>query len=297
MLVVIALGTGLGIRFAGQHAASSTASPPSLGNGTEPNPPTIPLINGVSNDSSLASVITADNDRHLFFQDINGTLRHAVFSTSQNSWLSSVDFVVTPTKARNKTPIAALDVSTSVDILAIDVYFVDENNTLDVVRYYSGYAPVVHGSLGLLNGSFIASPETKSLSIIRPGAPNPSTNSRSEIDLYDGVLLFYENPSHNITVLQNTVFNSSNASTSSSTGDWAWNNVSDIFNPQNYKNSPGGWIGSPFSAVLFGDIFSACFFAPQSIDGESTPYFTFFAENISTPIGKRFTRLFVLLQV
>ena len=238
------LGVGLGVGLQRQHSLDTLPSTDSSGQSTTtpavPSPTSPVLVNGAMKDTSLASVTTANNDRHLFFQDINSTLRHAIYSTSQDTWLSSVDFLITPQRPRNGTPIAVLDASAGADPgLPVNVYFVDENNNLAAVQF----PPTMAGNL--LNNSFFVFPETRSLSVVQL----PSS---------DQTFLFYESPYQNVTVLEGM-------QTGPLGGIWIWNNVSDIFNAQNFGFPSEGWFGAPFSAAIdeVGEL-NSFFFNPQS---------------------------------
>ena len=60
----------------------------------------------ILNDTSLAALILANGDRHLFFQDNTGLIRRAVRTASNNQWSTSPTLSV-DSNAKNHTPLAA----------------------------------------------------------------------------------------------------------------------------------------------------------------------------------------------
>lgn len=66
--------------------------PTSITSSTVSTPSTLPsatatasaLTHGAMLDTFIASVVTSGDSRQLFFQDFNGTLRHAVYSAETN---------------------------------------------------------------------------------------------------------------------------------------------------------------------------------------------------------------------
>ena len=59
------------------------------------------------NDTSIGGVVDANNDRHVFFQDNTGLIRHAWFFDSIKQWKTSTEPVVA-SNAKNLTPMAAV---------------------------------------------------------------------------------------------------------------------------------------------------------------------------------------------
>ena len=118
---------------------------------------------GALNDTSLAAVLTSDGNRHLFLQDINGTLRHAVFSSVENLWLSNVDYLLpddTFSPPRLGTPITTIYPSAiNNDFETILVYYVNVENTLSLI-YYDTSAGKVDSS-DILNRSIAIEPNSR----------------------------------------------------------------------------------------------------------------------------------------
>ncbi len=60
----------------------------------------------VLNDTSLAAVILANGDRHLYFQDNTGLIRYAVHTASINQWDTRPHLNVSLSTPKNRTPLA-----------------------------------------------------------------------------------------------------------------------------------------------------------------------------------------------
>ena len=98
-VLAIALGLGLGFGLKKSGIGNSQSNP----NGAE-GPP---LTRGIANDSSFAAVTQLDGTRHVFFQDINGSIRQAISSRagSAEEWPEvSLDQIIA-TDARASTPL------------------------------------------------------------------------------------------------------------------------------------------------------------------------------------------------
>lgn len=50
----------------------------------------------ILNNTSIASCIVSNGDRHLFFQDNNNTIRHAVRPASSNQWITKITQLAIP---------------------------------------------------------------------------------------------------------------------------------------------------------------------------------------------------------
>ena len=250
MTTILGVGLGVGLGLVQQHPSPDVAA-------------SIPLINGALNDTSLASVITADKNRHLFFQDVNNTIRHAIFAASQNAWLPSIGFINSPRQPKKYTPISVLDVSNassaethvsaSTSLVVIDIFYVDVNNTIAAFQYIdlNGNDSGVFLTYDyLLNSSFPVYKDTRSLSVSQ-FLSNSSNGSAS--DIFSNVFLLSESPGRNITVLQ--------GSHSGGSIKWTWQNITQSFYQKMQAIPQGAWIGSPFSASksFDGRAISGCF--------------------------------------
>ena len=188
IILMLVAAVGLGIGLGVTRSKSNTSSPPA------------PLTHGAMNDTSLASLVTMDNDRHIFFQDVNGTL-----SSRQREWLPSVDYVHTQQKPRNNTPIATWELSANSGTVIL-VYFVVEDNTLAAVRYRSSgvfdYMGSESSSMGsLLNRSLSVPNGTRSLSL-STALSNQTLNLSTSPSTISAGYLYFEDPTHNVTVLE-----------------------------------------------------------------------------------------------
>ncbi|KAG8525650.1 uncharacterized protein KY384_000410 [Bacidia gigantensis] len=99
------------------------------GNSTTTGSPTSSRKHGVYANSSFASVETSDRNRHVFFQDLDGTLRYCKCAGN-----CSVDLRVGIQDARNSTPMSAIaDASDN-----IYLFYIQNNNSLTSQRSVSG---------------------------------------------------------------------------------------------------------------------------------------------------------------
>ena len=56
--------------------------------------------------TSVAILASANGDKHLFFQENSGSIRQALYDSSNEEWTSDVNNIVV-TNAKNNTPIVA----------------------------------------------------------------------------------------------------------------------------------------------------------------------------------------------
>ena len=59
----------------------------------------------VLNDSSLAVILSANNDRHLFFQGPQGVIRRMIYRTNNNQWIADPGPIAI-SDAKHLTPLA-----------------------------------------------------------------------------------------------------------------------------------------------------------------------------------------------
>lgn len=269
LVVAIALGVGLGVGLHNQRTSSmaSNATGIAISSTAISSAPAssetsiaVLLKHGARNHTSLAAV-SYNGDRHLFFQDINSTIRHKRYSASAGSWLPSNDWITNGPVPKNNTPMAAIEspaMNPSNDV--INVFYITTNNTLAV----GSYVPVGPDWVGnpVLDTSYLTLPSASSLSV---------TRLQSNVSASDELFLFYESPESNVTILHGLYFDA---------GDkWEWQNVSDSFYPQNSSQSQGGWLGSPFSVSTdngpqengASEGLSAFFFNPASVYDDASP--------------------------
>lgn len=169
--LALGLGLGLGLRRTEASHASSIATDPSSVAVPTPTPTPTFLSRGILNDTSLATVITSDDNPHVFFQDYTGSLRHTVFSKSTNSWLDDIDYVNTPKAPRVHTPIAASGTQVELVVDGFDVeltyvFYIDVNNLLSVASYSASDGDLGGFAAPAINSTFVTEPGSRSLSII-----------------------------------------------------------------------------------------------------------------------------------
>ena len=138
-IAIAAAAIGVGIYF-GRRAEAHTRSVPNLSlfylhwlilsssskefnagsNATFP-PSNAPLAkHGILNDSSLAALSLLNGDRRLFYQEHNGQIKQAAYSSSSREWPSTLISVVA-SDARNNTPLAAITLADDADLLNLEV--------------------------------------------------------------------------------------------------------------------------------------------------------------------------------
>ena len=283
MIIAIALGVGLGtgLRKSQGEAGGTSSSSGSTGssNSTSPsNATSHALTLGALNNTSLAAVTTPDGNRHIFLQDINGTLRHAVYSSAANFWLPDADFLLPPVPVsppRLGTPITATCHTNVSGYGLILVYYVNVNETISAIHYETDL-----GAMGgdVFNGSTVVKPDSHCVSAL--------TVEYDVYEHYSYALLFFEAPSGNISFLYGQT-----------TSDlvWEWQNMSGMLasnlrqdHPPDVKASLGcPWISfsQRTNNSLNLNAVEAAFFNPGILMNASEPVATGIAFTNATDIG------------
>lgn len=257
-LLAVALGVGLGqgLRHSGTlNRSPSNSSPPS----SSPNPL---LKHGAQNGTSLA-VAMAGGYEHVFFQDLNGSLRHTASSTYTPSWSTSENFIATQLLVRNNTPLAVTDASESSFVL--HVFFLDENGLVAVVAYSSD--ATVNGLRIPMNNSIKVADESQTLSF---SSTNPILNNTTA----EGFLLF-EAANGNVSVLRGYCFRTENPPYST----WQWHDVSNnIYTPIIYssisRSDYSTWLSTPLGSFSYvysetnNQSLSIYFFNPEALSNK-----------------------------
>ena len=257
---ILAISVGLGVGLSKQQ--SSPKASPSL----------LPLKHGALNDTSLGALLDSHGDRHLFFQNIDDTLQHATFSSSLGEWLP-IHSITMERKPRKYTPISALEEQSRDGETGIDVYYVDENNLLTIVELSS-----LNSVSKSVNTSFLVSASARSLDV--------ALLQSDPIGLSE-VLIIYESPTHNVTVLRSTVSMSETGSTSNR----AWENISEAFYKPFTEVELNAWIGAPFGVASIpqrarlGDL-DGWFFNPGHATDDAVPAFLYWNEANASSLGK-----------
>ena len=208
----------------------SSASPTSTS--TSPELTTIPALeNGVLEDTSLATVTTTAGSRHVFFQDFNQSLRHAVYDIHASKWLDGADYIYTKELPQNHTPIAAAMVDGIPN--HIHLFYINTMGVLDAIVFVNGQSFGDYSNLVLMNDSFQAALGSRTLSVSQLAC---AQNGTAE------ALLLYEEPTGNVTVLHGYFPEAFDKP------QWLWQNVSDAVHTSLAKY--GTWLQAPVASNL-----------------------------------------------
>ena len=246
------LGIGLGAGLAVVLRRDSTSAAPTIPYGS---------IIAAINDTSLGAITTLDGNRHIFYQDFTGSLRHILYDESARAWNNQADLVPTSSLPRDNTPIAALDAEYDSIKNQIHVFFIDVNDRVAVTAYVPGgsaSAPVilVIDSLSAASGS-----RTLSTSCMTLGPPGTT----------DEALLFYEaSTGGNLTALRGYLIQGANPI-------WVWYDVTGtIYGTIANWNAKvirrfGAPLGSNCIAQSIGEQVALRFLDPTSISRNAVP--------------------------
>lgn len=194
------------------------------------------------NDTSLASAVTSDGDRYVFFQNSRGFISHSVFDSAGNTWLpsnptGSIECDRTP---RNRTPMAILSVPVQDQEIASQVgvnetfilFYIDTTDSLIGINYIASNNE--RKKENMFNISIPVSQSSRSL-CITPILLNSTFEQEA--------IVFYSGPTNDINGLH--VYYSSDFKDythGNSTPSWEWTNITeDIFGS-----------GSPYDSPVFG---------------------------------------------
>ena len=133
-MVVVLLAVSLSVALAVGHYRSKTddTAPPLMNTTTGSN--SSGVKNGVLNNTAFAAVTTADNSRHVYFQDINGTIPHAALLPGSNTWTFKKDYLIPHSSPRIHTSLAAMSYSSSViSGKVICLFYVTLDNLLAIM--------------------------------------------------------------------------------------------------------------------------------------------------------------------
>lgn len=288
-IVVLAAGTGTGIGLR-KRQSSSTPAPSGIATPTETATSTIPTISvtpvgSALNDSSMSAVLTPEGDRHLFFQDVNGTLRHAIFSKSSDSWLANIDWISVQRLPKNHTPISALQTVQPFGVPGFNVFYTDINNTVAAVQW-SPQGSSHFDPSAIINSSFDSGQGSRSISVCRlstnasqsnSAAPPPAVSTKP-VNTIDEALLLFETATRDITVLHGIiVFEqvvASNGVPYTNSYGWSWNNVTELFSSATLESAGLPWVDiiAPFSVLNNGVVPIAGVFSIANAIGGSKIY-------------------------
>ena len=173
LLIVLAIGLGVGLGVGLPKRRGSTVPQEPSETGPQDctsskersiNCPVPSLKTGALNDTSIDAVTTSDGNRHVFFQNINGSIQHVIFSTANQDSIPAADFILTPSPPRNYTPLAVFTITIGMDIPKeeLQLFFVNSSGLLNGVRY----VPAQVGTTSIeLNGAYAVSSDSRSLSV------------------------------------------------------------------------------------------------------------------------------------
>jgi hypothetical protein len=224
IIAAIALGVGLGVGLSRKDSSGPSTTTSSSSSNTST--PAGPLLNVALAETSLASVQTLDGAKHLFFQDVNGSLRHNVYSASSNSWLPEADFVWSSSLPKNMTPIAvAEDYMSNLQQILILLFYIDVNNQVRGLRY-----PIAEKEIfgNITNGTFPTLEGTRSLAFTRVPFPSEEISnytSNSNLSIRDGGVLYYESPSKSIVAFHGLWQERIGEPYSEGQYEWVWRNL------------------------------------------------------------------------
>ena len=282
LVIALAVGTGVGVKVSKDPSSPSTTSPiptPSDSASLIPTPthsgaPSLNLNHGALKDTSLAAVSESNGNKHIFFQDINSSLRHTIYYETSSDWSQAVEFIQLERQPRNHTPISVIQsyfpTASSMTSL-FDIYYVDINDTLAAFQYQATQKLVYKSSI--LNQSFLVSSSARSLDAAR----RPPSTLRNKSD---EILLFYLAPSNDLNVLYSDTF----ASTTSVGYTRIWQNFSGLFSAFNVV---GSGPNSPFSIYSDTNTLTGSFFKPSATDDSCASEFLEFNIGNATFLGTK----------
>ena len=216
VVLAIALGVGLGVGMT--NSKSTALGSPSSPTSDDSSLPSTPSNHSILNDTSLAAVTTVDHNKHLFFQDVNGSLRYTVYDAGSNSWISGANYVPTSSLPRSLTPLAATEIyslnKAASDYTAgqsyIHLFYVDKDNILTAAVVYTSTSsqnlPVP------MNNTYSVAPGSRNLKVSPLQVP-------SNQGFFAEAMLTYESSASNITTLRGHFQGSSGAP------QWQWTDV------------------------------------------------------------------------
>ncbi|CAF9916808.1 MAG: hypothetical protein ALECFALPRED_010873 [Alectoria fallacina] len=206
VVAATAIGVGVGIWHTRRNRSSTISPPvaiPSVSNSPTPRAPTnISTAPTILNDTSLAAVILANGDRHLYFQDNTGTIRYAVRTASTSQW-DTKPYLNISSSAKNNTPLAVTAIKPQ-GTEVIQLFYVSQSHHLNCSSVYSGQFNWINDD-SLSNYSTASN--TRSLSVTSiPQGLNSTAPVNGTADI---ALLFYVNTNGNVSALLNIARNDS----------------------------------------------------------------------------------------
>ena len=259
-----------------------------------PAPPNSDITSqNILNDTSLVALLLSNGDRVLFFQDNTGLLRRAVRTNSNGQWITSQNLNASTnlppgpsSNPKKYTPLTAIGPTCGLNVVAkfqkrtsnlpsartltstqisISLYYVSENNTVSSNVLVLNDSWIPNPGFGPEFGSYSTAIDTRSLSIKRIVYDSRlSMNSTTNC-----ALLYYENPSGNVSALLNRV--SVRPNPNSGLGlQFQWIDVTSQESealPREFWNAPDYNYSKTFSHTLYESDPYTVYGTPFSSDG------------------------------
>ena len=245
LALALGLGLGLGIKSRSDQpsapSSSSTSASSSIqtstASGSTSGATPVPT-KGIQNDTYIAAVTTSDSNRHIFFQDVNGSIKHMVTAQSGGSaqWVNTADTVQTSSTPRNSTPLAVVRFNRNVAFPDfMHLFFINSDSQITATYFEAdGGTEFTPGNVSI---PVATNSTTLSISQVTPAGSDNGSG-------YTEIVLLYEAQNGNITIL-NGVFNS----TALGSGNWTWRDVSDTVEAA-VSDPPGTYLQPPLGSYI-----------------------------------------------
>ncbi|KAL8741917.1 MAG: hypothetical protein Q9190_005527 [Brigantiaea leucoxantha] len=228
LIVVSAIGIGVGVGVGLNERRQRAARPSSS---SAPSPMFI------LNDTSIATAIESNGDRHLLFQDPAGAIRQAIYSARLGRWINNLGVIVA-SNARNHSPLSAIfagdqyanSFTTPLVSESLLLFYVNITDNIECKTFVLGSWTDIDVRPNSLS-RYLVAPNSRHLSAVNAN----NTIEQSDIYLND-VRLVFENQIGNMTALHGTQYNRSYGRYT-----WEWEDMStNIYNglPEVQYNAP-----------------------------------------------------------
>ncbi|MCJ1311268.1 hypothetical protein MMC25_004939 [Agyrium rufum] len=198
------------------------------------------------NDSSFAAVTTLDS-RIVFFQDLNGTLRQAIYSSSSQEWNTGDDLLIPYTSnARENTPMSAIINTYLAGQDEIFLFYVDDLNNVTIRWYTRGSWASPEDSAFADLPNVITAAQSRSLSIT--AVPNTDDNV---------LCLFVEEPAGTVSTFLGNKNLEGELLEPFDPFTWIWQNITgqlydpNPLNASEYAHTSSEALYPPFTSNVF----------------------------------------------
>ena len=229
-------------------------------------------FHGILDDSSFAAVATPEGNRHVFFQDRNGTLRQATYAQSSSVWNVAMNHLdiddvrhLTPISAtvREDTnllyvviPLSLIRSPCRLTVEQVYLFYIHANNSLGGQAYSPGRGwqgfPAIGQEMGGFGNefpnlsNFVAAEGSRSLSVSLVPRAAPVE-----------ICIFFEGKNHTMTAMYGAELRPP-----SNDPSWIWKDLTNGTVSSDYSNAT---CGPPFGSGIFGS------YSSTGVNG-STPY-------------------------